>query len=136
MPNGISILGTNIDLKNINIPTFFLSCKDDHITLWKSTFKGMQAMGGDKTFCLTTSGHVAGIVNPPKNRKYSYYYGGDIKQTPDQFVETSTETPGSWWPKWQEWWMAQANDSLASETKYAKFNSISAAPGSYVKVSL
>ena len=136
VPNGISILGTNIDLKNINIPTFFLSCKDDHITLWKSTFKGMQAMGGDKTFCLTTSGHVAGIVNPPKNRKYSYYYGGDIKQTPDQFVETSTETPGSWWPKWQEWWMAQANDSLASETKYAKFNSISAAPGSYVKVSL
>jgi len=134
--DGINILDTKIDLKNINIPTFFLSCKDDHITLWQSTFKGMQAMGGKKTFCLTTSGHVAGIVNPPHNRKYSYYYGGDITHTPDKFIETSTETQGSWWPKWMEWCKSQTNNTLIPETKYAKFNSISQAPGSYVKVCL
>ena len=138
IPGGMSILGQKIDLQNIKIPTFFLSCRDDHITLWKSTYTGMQAVGGNKTFCLTTSGHVAGIVNPPHNRKYSYHFGGDIAHGADQFVETSTETQGSWWPKWMAWLIEHhgTNDKLITETKYVKLKAISKAPGSYVKVSL
>ncbi len=135
-PRGISILGVPIDLKNINIPTFFLSCRDDHITLWKATYKGMQTVGGDKTFCLTTSGHVAGIVNPPHNRKYSYYFGGDIAHDADKFVETSEETQGSWWPKWMEWWTDRSTAEKVTEAKYAKWKAISDAPGEYVKVCL
>ena len=141
IPGGISILGQKIDLKNINIPTFFLSCRDDHITLWKATYIGMQSVGGDKTFCLTTSGHVAGIVNPPKNRKYSYHFGGDILHGADKFVKTSIETSGSWWPEWMKWCLTRhspldAEDTKIPETKYASFKAICEAPGSYVKVSL
>ena len=101
----------------------------------------MQSVGGDKTFCLTTSGHVAGIVNPPKNRKYSYHFGGDILHGADKFVKTSIETSGSWWPEWMKWCLTRhspldAEDTKIPETKYASFKAICEAPGSYVKVSL
>lgn len=140
----INILNTQISLKKIRIPTFFLSCRDDHITMWKSTYKGMQSVGeslkdkSDKVFCLTASGHVAGIVNPPQNRKYSYYFGGDITQDAEKFIETATETAGSWWPKWLSWWEEKhsmdSDKNMIPETKYKKFHAISEAPGSYVRV--
>ena len=34
---------------------------------WSKTFRG------EKTFILTNGGHVAGIVNPPANPRYSHY---------------------------------------------------------------
>jgi hypothetical protein len=37
-----------------------------------------EIVGGDSRFILSTSGHIAAIVNPPGNRKASYR-GGDEK---------------------------------------------------------
>jgi polyhydroxyalkanoate synthase len=44
-PNQIEILGEKIDLSKIKTKSFFLACKDDHITLWKSIYSGMQILG-------------------------------------------------------------------------------------------
>ncbi len=137
-PSGIGILGVPIDLGKIKIPSFFLSCKDDHITLWKATYKGMQAFGdkgGKKQFCLTSSGHVAGVINPPQNRKYSYLTGGDLTSTSDDFLEQSNETAGSWWVFWKDWQAQYSGEELVSSSNYEKLGTISPAPGSYVKVS-
>ncbi|MEY3196644.1 MAG: Poly(3-hydroxyalkanoate) synthetase [Pseudomonadota bacterium] len=135
IPNEISILGEKISLKNIKSPSFFLACREDHITLWKPIFKGMQAVGGNKTLCVATSGHVAGIVNPPSHRKYSYFINGDISSTPEQFMDTAIEVKGSWWSCWLEWWKDKSsNNELVEEKKYAFLNTISPAPGEYVKV--
>jgi polyhydroxyalkanoate synthase len=134
---GIRILGEEINLAKIKIPSFFLSCKDDHITLWKPTYKGMQVVGGEKVFCLTASGHVAGVINPPHNRKYSYWVGKNNNLEPEKYLEDSVETQGSWWEYWGEW-IKQKSGKIITTTnnkKYKKLGQIEPAPGSYVKVS-
>jgi polyhydroxyalkanoate synthase len=134
---GIRILGEEINLAKIKIPSFFLSCKDDHITLWKPTYKGMQVVGGEKVFCLTASGHVAGVINPPHNRKYSYWVGKNNNLEPEKYLEDSVETQGSWWEYWGEWIKQKSGKIITTTTnkKYKKLGQIEPAPGSYVKVS-
>jgi len=134
-PGGIRISGEEIDLSKIKIPSFFLSCKDDHITLWKPTYKGMQILGGEKIFCLTSSGHVAGVINPPQNRKYSYWAYGDTNLNADEYLEQSKETPGSWWEFWKEWAKKKSGKMSDNVSIYNKLPKIESAPGSYVKVS-
>ncbi len=131
----IKIFNEPIDLCNITIPTFFLACKDDHITLWKPIYNGMKMVGGDKVFCLASSGHVAGVINPPQNRKYSYWTDKNIDGDAEEFLSRSTETPGSWWEYWANWIKDNFDSDLTEETQYKKLPQIEQAPGSYVKVS-
>ena len=63
-PGAIDLLGTPIDLGAVETPTFILSTKDDHIAPWKATYSGTQLYGGPVKFCLSGSGHIAGVVNP------------------------------------------------------------------------
>ena len=44
----------------------------DHITPWQSCFKTLSMLGGEKRFVLSTSGHIAALVNPPGNPKATY----------------------------------------------------------------
>ena len=40
---------------------------DDHIVPWPSAYRATQLLGGNIRFVLSTSGHVASMVNPPSN---------------------------------------------------------------------
>ncbi len=62
---GVKVGGVWIDLNKIKIPTYFISTKEDHIALWQGTYRGALNVGGNKTFVLGESGHIAGIVNHP-----------------------------------------------------------------------
>ena len=72
-PGGISILGEPIDLRDIKIPVYFLSTREDHIAPWQATYAGTQLMSGQVKFVLSASGHIAGVVNPPAAKKYCYW---------------------------------------------------------------
>ena len=50
---------------------YVLAAKEDHIAPWMSSFATPGLLGGDARFVLTSSGHMAGIVNPPgPKRRY------------------------------------------------------------------
>ena len=100
-PGGITLAGVPIDLRQITVPAYFLSTRDDHITPWRSTYAGTQILGGSIRFVLSGSGHVAGIVNPPERGKYGYWTNPDIANTPEEWLQGTTELAGSWWPDWQ-----------------------------------
>lgn len=72
-PNAIQLNHTSINLLSIKTPSYFISAQQDHITPWESSYSALSSYGGASTFVLTGSGHVAGIVNPPANKKYFYY---------------------------------------------------------------
>ncbi len=127
----ITMLDTTIDLRKIDTPSFFLAAKDDHIAPWRSCYSGMQLMGGDKIFCLSASGHVAGIVNPPHQKKYSYWSSTNISEAADTWLAESKESMGSWWNHWLEW-QNKHSGGLVEEKEYNKIESIESAPGSYV----
>ncbi|RTK93637.1 MAG: class I poly(R)-hydroxyalkanoic acid synthase [Rickettsiales bacterium] len=131
-PNGLKMLGTAIDVSKIDIPTFSLAAKGDHIALWNAVYDGYKLLSGDKTFCLTDAGHVAGIVNPHDNKKYSYALNDKHYETSEEWLKTSEAHPGSWWNYWHKWLVNQSGD-LKSSIKYKDLNFIEKAPGSYVK---
>lgn len=64
-PGGTRILGTPIDLTKVDAPSYVVAGISDHICPWQACYRSTQPLGGDSRFVLSTSGHVASIVNPP-----------------------------------------------------------------------
>ena len=56
-PGGITLAGTPIDLRTIKTPMFLLSCREDHLAPWKSTYAATQIYSGPVAFVLAASGH-------------------------------------------------------------------------------
>ncbi|MEL6700767.1 MAG: class I poly(R)-hydroxyalkanoic acid synthase [Pseudomonadota bacterium] len=57
-------------LQEVDVPVCAIACETDHIAAWKSSYHGVQKMSSrDKTFILSESGHIAGIVNPPSTSR-------------------------------------------------------------------
>jgi hypothetical protein len=54
------------------VPTFVTGAVADHLTPWKGCYRTTQLLGGDSTFVLSNSGHIASLVNPPANPKARY----------------------------------------------------------------
>ena len=138
-PGGIVLDGVPVDLTRIKTPTFILSTREDHIAPWKSTYAATQLYRGPIRFCLAASGHIAGVVNPPAAQKYGYWVdgGGKPPKTPDQWLATAEQKPGSWWVEWKAWIDGFADgEAPARKPGDGKLKAIEDAPGSYVKVRL
>jgi polyhydroxyalkanoate synthase len=133
-PGGITLKGTPIDLSKIEIPTFILSTKEDHIAPWKATYSGTQLYGGPVKFCLSGSGHIAGVVNPEGSPKYGYWTYGRNPKDPEAWFAKATQHPGSWWPEWGKW-IARFGGAKVPARKPGdgKLKVLEDAPGSYVK---
>lgn len=130
-PGKITMLSEKIDLSKVTTPSFFLAAKDDHITPWRGVFNSMKLLGGEKEFCLSGSGHVAGIINPVNQNKYSYWTKG-LGASPDKWISSAKETPGSWWPHWLKWQLKYSGH-LLEEKAYNEIKALENAPGEYVK---
>jgi polyhydroxyalkanoate synthase len=136
-PGGITLDGVPIDLTKIDLPTFILSTKEDHIAPWKSTYAATQIYKGDVKFCLAGSGHIAGVVNPPVNEKYGYWTNTKNPATPDGWFDGAKQHDGSWWPEWRKWLRKNAGGQVAARMPGdGKLKVIEAAPGSYASLRL
>ncbi len=134
-PNGISMKNVPIDISKIDIPVYFLSCREDHIAPWKSTYKGAKLFGGKTRFVLAASGHIAGVVNPPEGGKYNHFINDNMVEDPDEWYASATEVSGSWWPDWQHWVTSFDKTRVPARIPgKGKVKAIEDAPGSYVKV--
>ncbi|EOD81071.1 Polyhydroxyalkanoic acid synthase [Grimontia indica] len=132
---GVKVGGVWIDLNKIKIPTYFISTKEDHIALWQGTYRGALNVGGNKTFVLGESGHIAGIVNHPAKGKYGYWVNDELSESADEWFESAEHTAGSWWTHWDEW--LSAYNPKEKIEPYAQgsenFPVLGVAPGNYVK---
>jgi polyhydroxyalkanoate synthase len=131
-PGALEMLNTKIDVTEIDLPTFSVAAKTDHIALWDSVYDGYKILGGDKTFCLTDAGHVAGVVNPAINKKYSYRVGKNIKGSAESWLKSAQTHQGSWWCCWKRW-LASQSDKKVKSINYGKIKTIEPAPGKYVR---
>ena len=134
-PGAITLGGVPIDLSTVKVPTYMISCKEDHIAPWKSTYSGTQLFGGPVRFVLSGSGHIAGVVNPPANNKYNYWTNEKNPKKPDAWLEGAESHPGSWWTDWDAWLAPQSGKTVpAREPGSGKLKALEDAPGSYVKM--
>src|SRR5687768_8749843 len=134
-PGGITLKDQPIDLQLIKTPTFMPSTREDHIAPWKSTYAATQIFSGPMKFVLSASGHIAGVVNPPAADKYCYWTNTKLPKTPDAWLETAKQSPGSWWPEWSKWLQKYGGGNVdARAPGTGGLPAIEEAPGSYVAV--
>lgn len=131
VPGALEMNGVKIDVSKIKTPCYFLSTKEDHIAPWKATYRTTQLVSGPKTFTLAASGHIAGVVNPPAKNKYCFWSADDTPEKPEEWLKSSKENEGSWWPHWQKWENAFTREKIPAR---AIKKAIESAPGRYVKV--
>ena len=103
-PGGLSLDGVPIDLRRVDIPTYIVATREDHIAPWQSCFAACGLYRGQCRFVLGASGHIAGIINPPDAGKYGYWTGpvGE-SQDADAWLAAAERHEGSWWSDWHAW---------------------------------
>jgi polyhydroxyalkanoate synthase subunit PhaC len=128
---GFTILGQTVRLSDVTLPLCAVACETDHIANWAQSWRGVQAMGStDRTFILSESGHIAGVVNPPSKGKYGHWTNPDMADTPESWLAGATKSPGSWWPRWAEWLAARSGPMVAARVPVD--SGLGPAPGTYV----
>ena len=129
--DGFDVAGATVRLSDITVPICAIACETDHIAAWKSSYRGVQQMGSaDKTFILSQSGHIAGIVNPPSKNKYGHYTYDDLSLSPAAWRDAAQMTEGSWWPRWDAW-LSDDADAMV-DPRDPKDAGLGDAPGLYV----
>ncbi|WP_086968161.1 class I poly(R)-hydroxyalkanoic acid synthase [Vibrio coralliirubri] len=132
---GVKVGGVWIDLNKIKIPSYFISAKEDHIALWQGTYRGALNTGGNKTFVLGESGHIAGIVNHPDKKKYGFWLNDNLDDSADEWLTNATHNEGSWWTHWNQWLQGfETDEKIEPFNQGSELNPvIGKAPGNYVK---
>lgn len=134
-PNGITLLGTPINLTKITTPTYILATREDHIAPWVSAYIATQTYDGETVFTLADSGHIAGVINPPAKKKYCYWTNSKLPPKPEDWFSGAKEHAGSWWPHWHAWQSKRCGAMVkARKPGSAKYKPIEPAPGRYAKV--
>ncbi|PKF51497.1 class I poly(R)-hydroxyalkanoic acid synthase [Enterovibrio nigricans] len=132
---GVKVGGVWIDLNKIKIPSYFISTKEDHIALWQGTYRGALNVGGNKTFVLGESGHIAGIINHPAKEKYGYWVNEELSESADDWFESAQHNTGSWWVHWDKWLSSyNPKEKIAPYQQGSEtYPVLAVAPGDYVK---
>ncbi|WP_435258174.1 class I poly(R)-hydroxyalkanoic acid synthase [Thioclava sp. FR2] len=129
------VFGEPVSLSEVKVPLCSIACETDHIAHWRGCFNGVSQMGSkDKTFILSESGHIAGIINPPSKDKYGHYTSdAEIAGAPEDWKEGATFNKGSWWPRWADWLKKQSGKQIAARIPGESTNPVLCpAPGTYV----
>jgi polyhydroxyalkanoate synthase subunit PhaC len=126
--------GEKLEPAKVDIDTYVLSAVDDHIVPWVAGYKTAQLFGGHNRFVLSTSGHIAGIVNPP-GPKPKHWTNDNLPADPLEWKENAQLEDGTWWQDWSEWIAKQGGPKVAAPRRLGSKDHpvIEAAPGSYVR---
>ena len=136
-PGGIVIDNVPIDLRKITIPVYIQAGKEDHIAPARSVYKATQIYSGPIRFMLAGSGHIAGVVNPPRAKKYQHWLNETAKNPPTlaEWQAGAKEFPGSWWNDWDKWLSEKSGPKVPARVPgEGTLPAIEDAPGSYVQV--
>ncbi|MDD9724346.1 class I poly(R)-hydroxyalkanoic acid synthase [Roseovarius sp. SK2] len=131
---GMKVCGETVHISDVTVPILAVTCESDHIAAWRDCYRGfMQTGSTDRSFIVSESGHIAGIVNPPSKKKYGYYMNKDLPPTPEEWLAGATEREGSWWPMWESWLRKRSGTKIkAREPGDSEHPSLGPAPGTYV----
>ena len=130
--------GTKVDMKNLTLPTFVVASERDHIVPWQSAYAGARLLGGAPKFTLSSSGHIAGIVNPPAAKKgwRMSIPGAEAKlpEDPEEWKTMTKKKNGSWWTDWRAWLARRSGQLVPAPKKFgdARYPPLGDAPGDYV----
>jgi polyhydroxyalkanoate synthase subunit PhaC len=133
-PGGVTMLGSPVDLALIDRDSYLVAGITDHICPWQSCYRSTQLLGGRNRFVLSTSGHIAAMVNPPGNDKARYQVAKDSPADPQEWLRRAETGHGTWWPDYAGWLAERCGEEKAApgEAGGGGLMPICDAPGTYV----
>jgi polyhydroxyalkanoate synthase len=128
----MTLAGRALRLGKIDADVYIVGAVEDHIAPWTTSYATTRLLGGHCRYVLTSSGHIAGIVNPPDSKR-RYWTNDELPDDPQEWRGAATPHEGSWWEDWTTW-MAQRSGKRIKppSTGSAEHPSIADAPGEYV----
>ena len=134
-PGAVSMLGTPVDLNQLTTDAYVVAGVSDHISPWQACYRSARTLGvKNLRFVLSSSGHIASLVNPPGNPKATYRVADVDEPDPEFWLESAQMHKDSWWPDFVAWFgersgkKRDAPDVLGG----AGMAPLEPAPGSYV----
>lgn len=124
---------TPLRLDEVSAELYLLAAKEDHIAPWTSSYRATRLFTSPVRFVLSSSGHIAGIVNPP-NPKARHWTNDDTTLEPEEWLRSAVEHQDTWWRDWTDWIAQRAGPSgkpprIGSD----EYPSLGEAPGTYVQ---
>ncbi len=130
----LTVLGTPVDLKQVTTDAYIVAGISDHITPWQNAYRTTQMLGSEPRFVLSTSGHIAAMVNPPGSEKASFQVHETNPETSEEWLQGAHKRRGSWWEDWSDW-LGERSGATKTARKTlgnTKFKAQAPAPGAYV----
>jgi polyhydroxyalkanoate synthase len=126
--------GTRLDPGRVDIDTYVLAAVDDHIVPWTSGYKTTQLLGGKSRFVLSTSGHIAGIVNPP-SPKAKHWVNESLPADPGEWKANAELVNATWWEDWAAWIGDRGGQMVPAPARLGsdEYPPLEPAPGRYVR---
>ena len=133
-PGASTILGTRVDLGKVDLDSYVVAGIADHLCKWESCYQTTQLFGGTTKFVLSTSGHIAAMVNPPGNPKASFQTNTENPPEAAEWLASATKVKGSWWDDYVEWMAERTGPEKNKPRKLgsAAYPPLCEAPGTYV----
>ncbi len=127
------LAGRRLHPSKITRDAFVLAAIDDHIAPWRTQFQTTRLLGGKTRFVLSSSGHIAGIVNPP-GKSAAHWTNDHLQADPDLWFAGATRREETWWEEWSRWIDARAGARVAPPPLGGdEYPPLGDAPGSYVR---
>ncbi|HEV7204561.1 MAG TPA: alpha/beta fold hydrolase [Jatrophihabitans sp.] len=133
-PGAATLCGSPVDLSQIDVDSYVVAGVADHLCPWQNCYQTTRLLGGTTRFVLSTSGHIAAIVNPPGNEKASFHAGEFAPDDAEKWLENAEKQKGSWWTDYTDWLAARtgARRDAPAEPGLNGFEPLADAPGTYV----
>ncbi|WP_445182600.1 PHA/PHB synthase family protein [Pseudonocardia sp. Cha107L01] len=131
-----TMLGSPVDLSRVHLDTYITAGVADHLCPWQKCYQSTQLFGGKSRFVLSTSGHIASIVNPPGNKKANFRTAEHNPADAAAWLSGSQVVDGSWWPDFSTWLHARTGEQVPAPSAPGgpDHPPLASAPGSYVKL--
>ena len=130
---GATMLGTPVDLSTVTVDTYVTAGIADHLCPWQACYRSTQLLGGESRFILSTSGHIASLVNPPGNPKSTFQVADSTPPDPEEWLAAARTEKGSWWPDFTTWLDERTGEHVPAPTDLGGgLEILGDAPGTYV----
>ncbi|MEO5652648.1 MAG: alpha/beta fold hydrolase [Marmoricola sp.] len=133
-PGASKMLGSEVDLGKIDVDSYVVAGIADHLCKWQSCYATTQLFGGQSKFVLSTSGHIAAMVNPPGNPKASFQTAAENPATAQEWLQGASKVKGSWWEDYLPWLAERCGPERNKPRRLgsAAYEPICDAPGTYI----
>ena len=133
VPGKVRLKGEALDLRKIKQDIYAVGAEKDHIVPWQAAWRITQLLGGKIRFVLASSGHIAGIINPPGGKGNYWVAEAAGASTPEEWRRSAERHDGSWWTDWGKWLAAHSGEKgKPPPMGNAAYPPLQDAPGSYV----